>query len=232
MSHTWVMSHVKEACHMWSVISCGVSLDITALYGSQFPLLKYKISANASLCCHHCNWRKPQDIMRCNTLQYAATNCNTTNTVHDFADVTASDRNQVHMPWVWFAHCFYYDSRTVSQAQSTISTPEHPWADTSSRSVHFPCTCKKNAAAQCRLPKFWPLSLFFGWRIPNLITGLSGWCASDESCRIQETVSDRCRPSCEDDRLVGKNNSQYLWADMHPRDNKFQQLESSLHSYR
>jgi len=44
-------------------------------------------------------------------------------------------------------------------------------------------------------------------RIPNLITGLSGWCASDEPRRTQETYSDRCKPSL---RLLGNNSSQSL----------------------
>ena len=44
-------------------------------------------------------------------------------------------------------------------------------------------------------------------RIPNLITGLSGWCTSDEPRRTQETLSDRCKPSL---RILGKNSSQCL----------------------
>ena len=39
---------------------------------------------------------------------------------------------------------------------------------------------------------------FLGWQIPNLINGPSRWCACDETPwrRTQETVSDRCQPTC------------------------------------
>jgi len=39
------------------------------------------------------------------------------------------------------------------------------------------------------------LCFFPGWWIPNLITGLSGWCASNQSRRTQEIAPDRCWPS-------------------------------------
>ena len=59
------------------------------------------------------------------------------------------------------------------------------------------------------------LSFFLGWRIPNLVTGLSGGCAPDPSSRTQETVPDHCRLIMADP--LGKNSSRCLWAGMHPR---------------
>jgi len=50
-------------------------------------------------------------------------------------------------------------------------------------------------------PPFFPF--FVGWRIPNWITGPSGWCVSDESRRTQETVPDRCKPSWRHTRCQG-----------------------------
>ena len=38
------------------------------------------------------------------------------------------------------------------------------------------------------------LSFLLGWQIPNLITGLSGCCASDQSHNAQEIVPNRCNP--------------------------------------
>ena len=69
---------------------------------------------------------------------------------------------------------------------------------------------------------------FLGWRIPNSITGLSGWWGPDESLGTPETVPGRCRLLMADPfsmtqpcQKSPQKNSKYAKGDLHKGAHKF-----------